>query len=90
MRSKSAVVFVLATVAMAAGQPPAAQKRDPQSAYEPRSEPGAGQAFLKKFVGDWDVAKAFFPASGEPVRMRGECHQTMINGARFLKSDFTF
>ena len=41
-------------------------------------------------MGDWDVAKAFSPPSGEPVRRNGVCRQTMINGGRFLKSDFVF
>jgi hypothetical protein len=41
-------------------------------------------------VGVWDVAKTFHPRSGEPVRQKGECRQTMIHGGRFLQSDFTF
>ena len=64
--------------------------KDPQSVYEPRSQPGEGQKFLQKFVGDWDVAKTFHPRSGDPVRQKGECRQTMIHGGRFLQSDFTF
>jgi len=64
--------------------------KDPQSKYEPRSQPGEGQKFLQKFVGDWDVAKTFYPRSGDPVRQQGECRQTMIHGGRFLQSDFTF
>jgi hypothetical protein len=66
------------------------QQKDPQSEYEPRSKPGEGQKFLQKFVGDWEVAKTFHPRSGEPVRQKGECRQTMIHGGRFLQSDFTF
>jgi hypothetical protein len=69
---------------------PLADKKDPQSAYEPRSKPGEGQKFLQKFVGDWDVAKTFHPRSGDPVRQKGECRQTMIHGGRFLQSEFTF
>jgi len=64
--------------------------RDAQSTYEPRSAPGAGQKFLAKFAGEWDVAKAFYPRSGEPARQKGLCRQTMIQGDRFLKSEFTF
>ncbi len=69
---------------------PSTERRDPQSAYEPRSKPGEGQKFLQKFVSDWDVVKTFHPRSGDPVRQKGECRQTMIHGGRFLQSDFTF
>jgi hypothetical protein len=41
-------------------------------------------------VGDWEVAKTFHPRSGDPVRQKGECRQTMIHGGQFLQSDFTF
>src|SRR5262249_29145107 len=70
-------------------QPPGKQK-DPQSSYEPRSNPGAGQKFLEKFVGDWEVVKRFHPRSGAPVETRGECRQTMLHGGRFLQSEFDF
>jgi hypothetical protein len=73
----------------AAGQPPG-QPKDPQSAFEPRSGPGVGQKLLEQFVGDWEVAKAFFPRAGEPARSSGTCRQTMIHGGRFLQSEFTF
>src|SRR5262249_47662837 len=58
--------------------------------FEPRSDPGAGQKFLERFVGDWDVVKTFYPRSGEPVRTKGECRQTMIHDGRFLRSEFVF
>ncbi len=45
---------------VSAAEPPAGQK-DPQASYEPRSRPGAGQKFLEKFVGDWEVVKTFHP-----------------------------
>jgi hypothetical protein len=61
-----------------------------QNAYEPKTAPGAGQVLLAQFAGDWDVEKTFFPAKGDPVKTRGECHQTMIQGGNFLQSDFTF
>jgi hypothetical protein len=76
-----------------AAQPPAAKgatAKDPQSTFEPRSSPGAGQKFLEKFVGQWDVVKTFYPRSGTPFRVAGECRQTMIHGGRFLQSDFVF
>src|SRR5262245_51655184 len=68
-----------------------AQKKDPQLTFEPRSGPGEGQKFLQKFVGDWNVQKAFYPrGGGEPSRATGECKQTMIHDGRFLQSDFVF
>ena len=70
-------------------EPPTKQK-DPQSSFEPRSAPGAGQKFLEKFVGEWEVVKTFHPRSGDPVRVKGTCRQTMIHGGRFLKSEFAF
>ncbi len=65
-------------------------QKDPQSAYEPRSQPGEGQKFLLKFVGDWEVTKTFYPRSGDPVVQKGECKQSMVHGGRFLQSEFTF
>ncbi len=85
------LALALALVGLAAGaeQPPAKQK-DPQSSYEPRSNPGAGQKFLEKFVGDWEVVKTFHPRSGGPVETKGECRQTLMHGGRFLRSEFVF
>jgi Protein of unknown function (DUF1579) len=80
-----------ALLAMTAIESPrAAQGQDPQAKFEPKSAPGAGQKYLTRFVGEWDVAKAFFPRSGEPNRSKGACRQTMIQGGRFLQSEFTF
>jgi hypothetical protein len=76
---------------VSAAEPPAKDKdKDPQSTFEPRSGPGAGQKFLAKFVGDWDVAKSFYPRTGDPVRQKGLCKQTMIHEGRFLQSEFVF
>lgn len=83
-------VCQLSTYPAAQEKNPSAKPKDPQSEYEPRSKPGEGQTFLQKFVGVWDVAKTFYPRSGEPARQQGECRQTMIHGGRFLQSDFTF
>ena len=63
---------------------------DPQSSFEPRSGPGAGQKFLEKLAGDWNVVKTFYPRSGEPSRSTGSCRQTMIHEGRFLQSEFAF
>jgi hypothetical protein len=88
---KLRVLLVLLAVASLAGAAGAqTEKKDPQSTYEPRSKPGAGQKFLEKFVGDWDVVKTFYPRSGDPVRAEGECRQTMMHEGRFLRSEFVF
>jgi hypothetical protein len=68
----------------------AGSAQDPQSKVEPRSAPGAGQKYLERFVGEWDVAKAVFPRTGEPNRSKGTCRQAMIQGGRLLQSEFTF
>jgi len=65
--------------------------KDVHATYEPPSGPGAGQAFLKRFEGEWDVQRNFYPPSGgPPSRATGECTQKMIQDGRFLQSDFTF
>ncbi|MDR3637527.1 MAG: DUF1579 family protein [Isosphaeraceae bacterium] len=90
MRDRLAVAIVaglVLTAGLVHGQQP---KKDPQSAYEPRSRPGAGQKLLEKFVGDWHVVKTFHPRAGEPVRSEGRCRQNMIHEGRFLQSDFVF
>jgi Protein of unknown function (DUF1579) len=81
-----ALVFAAGTLG---GQTPQ-DKKDPQSKFEPRSNPGAGQKLLAKFVGDWDVVKVFHPRTGAPVQTKGTCRQTMIHDGRFLQSDFIF
>jgi hypothetical protein len=84
------VAFLLLSAWLAGAAEPPQEKKDPQSAYEPRSKPGAGQKFLEKFVGDWEVAKTFYPQAGDPARATGECKQAMINDGRFLRSEFVF
>jgi hypothetical protein len=93
----SVLIFPTAVMFFAgAGQPPDKKddkkedKKDPQATFEPKSKPGVGQKFLEKFGGDWEVAKAFHPRMGEPVRQKGQCRQTMIHGGQFLQSEFTF
>jgi hypothetical protein len=82
--------LVAAGLLISADQPPPV-KQDPQSSFEPRSNPGAGQKFLQQFVGDWAVVKTLHLRPGaEPIRMTGDCRQTMIHNGRFLQSDFVF
>jgi Protein of unknown function (DUF1579) len=83
------VVVLVGSVVIQTAQPQPPAK-DPQSSFEPRSGPGAGQKYLEKFVGDWEVEKTFYPRSGEPSRQKGECRQSMMHDGRFLKSEFTF
>jgi len=73
-----------ACVLMTAADEPAKKK------FEPRSEPGAGQAYLARFAGDWEVVKTFHPREGAPVVTKGRCRQAMVRDGRFLQSDFTF
>jgi hypothetical protein len=74
-------------VASAASQEP---KKDAQSAFEPRSRPGAGQKYLETMAGEFDVVKTFHPRNGVPNKSKGTCRQTMIHAGRFLQSDFVF
>ncbi len=78
--------------ATAFGQAPAGDKKDPQEKFEPKSGPGAGQKFLAKFVGEWDVVKTFYPRTpdAEPKKSGGTCVQAMTQGGRFLTSEFAF
>lgn len=87
-----ALLALSGTCLVAGATEPAVKEKpkDPQAAYEPRSEPGAGQKFLERFVGDWEVLKTFHPRSGDPVQASGECRQLMVHGGRFLQSDFVF
>ena len=87
----AALLFSATTVS---GQPPAKKddKSDPLEKFEPKGAPGAGQKFLSKFVGDWNVTKTFYPRTegAEPTKLPGTCKQEMIQEGRFLKSDFVF
>lgn len=66
------------------------QAQETHAAYERGGKPGAGQALLAQFAGDWTMVKTFFPSKGEPVVTKGTCHQAMISDGRFLQSDFVF
>lgn len=85
--SLAALLSIAATTVAAE---PNQEKKDPQASFEPRSQPGAGQRFLERFVGDWQVVKKFYPRTGDPAIATGTCRQTMIHEGRFLKSEFVF
>ena len=65
-------------------------QKDPQSRFEPRSEPGAGQKYMERLVGNWNVLKTISPPGKDPVVSKGKCRQTMIHKGRYLQSEFTF
>jgi hypothetical protein len=66
------------------------KQRDAQPRGEPSSAPGAGQKFLERIVGQWDVTKVIHLGAGEPIRTSGRCRQSMIQDGRFLQSEFVF
>ncbi len=84
-----APLMVASCLLTGAAQPPATQQETAQS-HEPNSRPGAGQKYLEKMVGNWDVTKVFHPRQGDPIQQRGECRQHMIQDSRFLQCDFVF
>ena len=83
--------FLLAALGLAAQDPAAPQRprTDPQAGFEPNSAPGAGQEFLAKMAGEFDVAKAFY-LGPVPIRSTGTCRQELLHGGRFLRSEFSF
>src|SRR5437016_3398711 len=87
-KARAFLALLAAAFLVSAGEPP--KPNEPQSTYEPRSKAGAGQKLLEKFVGDWDVAKTFYPRTGDPARAKGGCKQTMIHDGHFLRSEFVF
>jgi hypothetical protein len=89
-RPAPVLMLALAAALLGPAAPSKAQQGDPQNRLEPRSAPGEGQAFLARFAGEWDVAKAFYPQAGEPARVAGECRQALIHEGRFLESRFVF
>ena len=101
LRPACALAFAVAVAACSAGperkaaaptaESPPTNARDPQATYEPRSAPGAGQQWLARLAGDFDVQKTFHPRDGgAPAISRGTCRQTMVHGGRFLQAEFTF
>ncbi len=87
---KPAAPLLVATCLLVAAAEPPTTHTNAQSSAEPNSRPGAGQKYLEKMVGSWDVSKVFYPREGDPVRLPGECRQTMIQDGKFLQSEFVF
>ncbi|CAN5374491.1 hypothetical protein BH10PLA2_BH10PLA2_17310 [soil metagenome] len=85
------VLGLVGVTCLASGQEPAkGQKKDAQEKFEPRGAPGAGQKFLQKLVGEFDVVRTLTFRENQPARTTGTCKQTMIQDGRFLQSDFVF
>jgi len=81
----------IAALLLTAALAPAAIAQKTHEEYEPTAAAGSGQKLLAQFVGDWDVVKSFYPANnGTPIVQKGACKQYMIQGGKFLQSDFTF
>jgi len=81
MRKLIVVALLFASVAVA---------QQTHKEYEPPTAAGAGQKLLAQFAGDWDMTKTFFPANGKPTVTKGTCKQFMVQGGKFLESDFVF
>ena len=93
MRYKSIALLagMMAIGFVAGGQEPGkVQKKDPQERFEPRGAPGAGQKYLLKYVGDFEVVRNLTFREDQPVKSTGTCKQRMVQDGRFLQSDFTF
>ena len=88
----SAILLLFPLSTASADDPPSQKQNPPETpaTFEPNSKPGAGQALLQKFEGEWTVAKVFYPRQGDPIRQTGTCSQQMIQDGRFLESRFTF
>ena len=85
------VAGMMAIGIVAGGQEPQkGQKKDPQERFEPRGAPGAGQKYLLKYVGDFEVVRTLSFREDQPVKSNGTCKQTMVQEGRFLQSDFVF
>lgn len=87
----AAALVIAAGGAALAQKPPAPAAGDVHAKYEPPSGPGAGQAYLRTYEGEWTVERNFYPpGGGPPSKATGECTQKMVQDGRFLESDFTF
>ena len=83
--------FVLTVFIVRAGIAQEAQQMDPEmmAAYMKLNAPNENHAFLKNFVGEWEVtAKGWMQPGAEPISSKGSAKAEMICGGRFLKVDF--
>ena len=66
-------------------------KKVPPSTAEQAGTAVTGQAYLEKFVGNFEVERVFYgPKGGTPTRTKGTCKQSMQQGGKFLFCDYTF
>jgi hypothetical protein len=87
MRNWTALTLLLTAVAFGHSM---AYAQQTHNQYEPSNTPGAGQALLRQFVGEWNVVKTFFPVNKSPIATQGTCKQYMVQDGKFLQSDFVF
>jgi hypothetical protein len=83
--------FVLAGFIGSSGIAQEAQQMDQEmmEAYMKLNAPNENHAFLKNFVGEWEVtAKGWMQPGAEPISSKGSAKAEMIFGGRFLKVDF--
>jgi hypothetical protein len=73
-----------------ASAPHVAVAQNTHKEYEPPTAAGAGQKLLAQYVGDWDMVKTFYAADGKTTVTKGTVKQFMVQGGKFLESDFTF
>jgi hypothetical protein len=82
---------VLTLWIVSAGIAQEGQQMDPEmiEAYMKLNAPNENHAFLKSFVGEWEVTTtAWMEPGAEPFSSTGTAKAKMICGGRFLKLDF--
>lgn len=83
--------FILPIWCVTAGIAQESQQMDPEmmAAYMKLNAPNENHAFLKNFVGEWEVTATGWAQPGaEPMHSKGTATAEMICGGRFLKLDF--
>lgn len=83
--------FALAGFIVSTGIAQEGQQMDPEmmAAYMKLNAPNENHAFLKNFVGEWEVtAKGWMQPGAEPIVSKGSAKAEMICGGRFLKLEF--
>ncbi|MGZ5468471.1 MAG: DUF1579 domain-containing protein [Candidatus Aminicenantales bacterium] len=83
------ILLIRALPSLIAHQEMSAQEKQMMEQMMKYGAPGQGHEFLKKFVGDWDVAISAWPAPGAPAQMsKGTMKNQLIFDGRYVKCDF--
>ena len=83
------ILLIQALPSMRAGQEMSAQEKKMMDQMTKYGTPGKGHEFLKRYVGDWDVAISTWQGPGAPVQMsKGTMKNQLIFDGRYLHSDF--